>query len=334
MHYPAKLQAGDEIRILALSRSLGGVMQYNGTTEQDIAFATARLEAMGLKVSFGQHVRECNEHLTAPTAHRLADFHAAVADPAVKAILSVTGGITAIQMLDGIDYDLVAAHPKIICGYSDNSYWGYAIHARTGVTTYYGPNFMTLAMQQGAEYLLASFRQCLFDDAPYELPPAMHWSDDAWHKEQANRTFLPNEGPWCIQAGAAEGAMITGPYWTMNMLQGSRYFPPLRDAILFLEHASEGKATLIMLDSCLRALAFQPAFAGVRGLVLGRYARNAGITHENLTKLLREISALRGLPVIANCDFGHTSPTATLPNGGKAKIVASEKGNRIFIERH
>ena len=51
---PAKLKPGDEIRVVALSRSLGGVMQYNGLTEQDIAFATARLEAMGLMVSFGK----------------------------------------------------------------------------------------------------------------------------------------------------------------------------------------------------------------------------------------------------------------------------------------
>ncbi len=30
--------------------------------------------------------------------------------------------------------------------------------------------------------------------------------------------------------------------------------------------------------------------------------------------LLHHIPALRGLPVIANCDFGHTAPVATLPN--------------------
>ncbi len=334
MNHPAKLTPGDEIRILALSRSLAAVMQFNGITEQDIAFATARLEAMGLKVTFGKYVRECNEHLTASVAHRLEDFHAAIADPSVKAILAVSGGVSAIQLLDGIDYHLVAAHPKIICGYSDVSYPGYALHARTGLTTYCGAHFTTFMMRQGAEYMLASFRQCLFDDAPYELLPATHWSDDAWFKDQVNRTFHVNAGPWCIQPGVAEGPMIAGPYWTLNMLQGSRYFPPLRDAILFFEQPAEGKPTLIMLDSCLRALAFQPAFAGVRGLVLGRYAGNGGVTRENLTRLIAEIPALRGLPVIANCDFGHTSPMATLPHGGKCKIIASETGNRIFIERH
>ena len=331
---PSKLKLGDEIRVVALSRTLGGVMQYNGITEQDISFAAARLEAMGLKVSFGKYVRECNEHLTTSPEHRLEDFHTAIADASVKAILAVTGGVSAIQILDGIDYKLVAAHPKIICGYSDISYPGYAIHARTGLMTYYGAHFTSFMMQQGAEYMIASFRQCLFDEAPYELLPATQWSEDAWFKDQANRTFHVNEGPWCIQPGEAEGTTISGSYWTLNMLQGSRFFPSLYNAILFFEQAAEGKPTLITLDSCLRALAFQPAFAGVRGIVLGRYARNGGVTRENLTRLVREIPALRGLPIIANCDFGHTTPMATLPNGGKAKIIASGNGNRIFIEQH
>jgi muramoyltetrapeptide carboxypeptidase len=334
MRLPPKLSPGDEIRVVALSRTLGGVMKWNGTTEQDIAFATARLETLGQKVSFGKYVPECNEHLTASPEHRLEDFHAAIADPSVKGILAVTGGAGAIQILDGIDYDLVAAHPKIICGYSDISFPGFAILARTGLVTYYGAHFTSFMMQQGADYLLDSFRQCLFSDAPYELLPATHWSDDNWPKDQVNRTFQVNEGLWCIQSGEAEGTMIAGAYWALNVLQGSKFFPPLRDAILFLEFPAEGKPTLIMLDTSLRALAFQLAFAGVRGIVLGRYARNGRVTREKLTKLIREIPALRGLPVIANCDFGHTAPIATLPNGGKARIIASEKGCRIFIERH
>ena len=334
MSVPPKLKPGDEIRVLALSRSLGGVMKWNGTTEQDIAFATGRLEAMGLNVTFGSCVRECNEHLTASPGHRLEDLHNAVADPAVKGILAVSGGAGAIQILDGIDYDLIAAHPKVICGYSDISYPGYAVLARTGLATYYGAHFTSFMMQQGAEYLIASFRRCLFDTAPYELKPSSHWSDDDWPKDQVNRTFHVNYGYWCIQPGEAEGRSVAGAYWILNMLQGSKYFPSLRDTILFLEHPAEGRPTLITLDSCLRALAFQPEFAGVRGIVLGRYARDGRITRENLISLLHHISALRGLPVIANCDFGHTAPVATLPNGGRCQICASEKQNSIIFQEH
>ena len=102
MQIPPKLRAGDEIRVLALSRSLGGAMQLYGLTEGDVQFATHRLESLGLRVSFGRWARECNTHLTASPQHRLEDFHEAIADPSVKAILAVVGGIGATQILDGI----------------------------------------------------------------------------------------------------------------------------------------------------------------------------------------------------------------------------------------
>lgn len=54
---PPRLRVGDEIRVLALSRSLGGVMKLAGFTESDVKFATRRLESMGLKVGFGRHTR-------------------------------------------------------------------------------------------------------------------------------------------------------------------------------------------------------------------------------------------------------------------------------------
>jgi hypothetical protein len=51
---------------------------------------------------------------------------------------------------------------------------------------------------------------------------------------QENRTFHDNEGFWAIQEGEAEGTIIGGNHFVLNMLQGTSYFPPLREAILFL----------------------------------------------------------------------------------------------------
>jgi hypothetical protein len=56
---PDKLCAGDEVRILALSRSIGGLKVYPGISDADIEFARKGLEALGLRVSFGRHVMEC-----------------------------------------------------------------------------------------------------------------------------------------------------------------------------------------------------------------------------------------------------------------------------------
>src|SRR5437660_4958829 len=113
-----KFQAGDQIRVLALSRSLGGVLQTSSFTEGDIEFARNRLESLGLGVTFGKHARECNEHLTAPIEARLEDLREALNDVSVRGIMAVTGGFGAVQLLDGLDYGLFTTYPKILCGYS------------------------------------------------------------------------------------------------------------------------------------------------------------------------------------------------------------------------
>jgi muramoyltetrapeptide carboxypeptidase len=332
--FPPKLQAGDEIRVLALSRSLGAVTQPGGFTAEDIRFGVERLESLGLKVSFGCHANECNAHLTASIQHRLEDFHEALASPSVKAILAVTGGIGAIQLLDELDYGGIRASPKILCGYSDIAYLCNALYARSGLVTYYGPNFTSFLMRQGFEHTLAGFRACLFERGPLLLTAADQWSDNPWHKDQERRTFRSNEGFWPIQAGEAEGTILGGSYWSLNMLQGSPYFPPLQDAILFLEHPPEGKATLMALDSALRALSFQPGFEKVRGVVLGRFAESCGVRRENLADLIDAIPALGRMPVLANCDFGHTTPIFTFPVGGRCVLKVGRREGSITLTAH
>src|SRR6266571_5124558 len=87
---PRKFQRGDQIRVLALSRSLGGVLNSSSFTEADVEFAGTRLESLGLGVTFGQHTRECNEHLTAPIEARLDDLREALNDVSVRGIMAVT----------------------------------------------------------------------------------------------------------------------------------------------------------------------------------------------------------------------------------------------------
>ena len=331
---PDKLRPGDEIRVLALSRSIGGLKEYPGVSDADVDYARQALESLGLRVSFGRHVMENDGHLTTTVAARLEDLYDALNDSKVKGILAVTGGIGAIQLLDTLDFAQVAAHPKILCGYSDITFLCNAIYARTGVVTYYGPHFSTFMMRKGREYLERNFRACLFDSRPFEAVPSSEWSDDVWIKDQENRHYNPNEGWWGINVGEADGVLVGGAFIGMNLLQGSRFFPPLNNAIVFLECPSEGKATLMNLDMGVRALALQPGFNGVRGFVIGRYSRDGRIDRAKMTAMIKNIPALASLPVIANCDFGHTTPILTLPIGGHCRIRVNDGACGIWIDKH
>jgi muramoyltetrapeptide carboxypeptidase len=88
------------------------------------------------------------------------------------------------------------------------------------------------------------------------------------------------------------------------------------------------------LDGGLRSLSFLPDFSQVRAVVLGRYATNAGVTREQLAALVGGIPALRHLPVIGNCDFGHTTPVLTLPIGGRCKLQVTGGKTRITLTEH
>ena len=331
---PEKLRPGDEIRVLALSRSLGGLKQYPGISDADIACARAALESLGLRVSLGRHVMDGDTHLTLPVASRLEDWHEALDAVPVKGILAVTGGMGAIQLLDRLDFERVAAHPKILCGYSDIGLLGNALFARTGLVSYYGPNFSSFMMRKGGDYTRRSFQSCLFDARPFEVRPSSEWSDDNWVKDQENRRFHPNDGWWSIHEGEADGTILGGNLFGLNLLQGSRFFPPLSDAMRFLEHPSEGKGTLMNLDMSLRALTFQPGFSDVRGIVIGRFAGNAGIDRDKLSAMVDNIPELAGKPVIANCDFGHTTPMLTLPIGGRCRMRVRGSECGITMELH
>lgn len=334
MDSPMELTEGDEVRVLAFSRSLEGIMRGAGFTEDDVDFAVQRIESVGLEVTFGRWVRECDEHLNASLEHRLEDFNDALLDPDVKAVLAVSGGIGAIQMLDALDYERIAAHPKIFCGYSDFSYLANAIAARSGLITCYGPNFSSFMMREGAGYMLDRWRDCLFGVRPMPIEAPLRWSDDAWHECQDARTFHGNEGFWPIQAGEAEGMLVGGNGYCLNMLQGTPYFPSIDGAILMLELRSEGKVTLMALDSCLRSLSFQPGFRGVRGIMIGRLSLSAGVSRGGLARMIAGIPALAGLPVVGNCDFGHTTPIATLPIGGRCVLrVGNREASVILAER-
>jgi muramoyltetrapeptide carboxypeptidase LdcA involved in peptidoglycan recycling len=289
---------------------------------------------MGLRVTFGARVGETGAGGVAPVASRVADMHDAVRDDTVDAVLCFSGGVGSIAMLDRLDYGLLRGRPKPLIGYSDVGHLHLALLARAGLVGYYGPNFTGFGMRRGFDRTEKWLRQCLFSADPVDLLPADAWSDDAWWKDQENRTFRPGEGFWCVREGAAEGPIVGGGLHCLNALQGTPYMPPLEGAILFLESPGEGKASLLALEGGLRSLALLPGFRGVAGLVLGRYPSGARVTREDLERTLLAIDGLSGIPILANVDFGHTTPAITIPIGGTCRLLASQEGSRITLLVH
>ena len=168
---PPKLRPGSSVRVIAPSRSLA---------------------------------------IIGPEVRAEADMHAAFAYPGVDGILTVIGGFNANRLLTGIDYSLVAAHPKVLCGFSDITVLSSALYARAGLVGYSGPHYSSFGMKHHFGYTEAGFRACVMEDGPITLTPSPQWSDDAWFLDQAERHLEQPTGWWVLQEGETDGIIVGG----------------------------------------------------------------------------------------------------------------------------
>ncbi|MDZ7611925.1 MAG: S66 peptidase family protein [Candidatus Moranbacteria bacterium] len=326
---PQKLKAGDEIRVIAPSMSLGLI------SDDVRKIAQERLEKMGLKVTYSKKAEEKDEFISSSIESRVTDLHEAFLDKNVKGILTVIGGFNANQILSYLDYDLIKDNSKILCGYSDITALANAIYRKTGLITYSGPHFSTFGMQKGIDYTIEHFKKCLIENEAFEVHPSGRWSDDAWYKDQENREFFDNEGCLVINEGQAKGKTLGGNLCTFNLLNGTEFMPNLEDSLLFIEDDdATGELFEVEFDRNLQSLIHQPGFSKVKGVVIGRFQKSVNITKDKLVKIIKSKKELENMPVIYGADFGHTTPQFTFPIGGAAEVSARGKNVKIEIAEH
>ena len=325
--YPEKLREGDEVRVIAPSRSLSLI----GREVRDIA--NKRFSDLKLKLTFSENVEETDMFNSSTIESRVKDIHTAFGDKNVRAIITVIGGFNSNQLLRYIDWELIKNNPKIFCGYSDITALNNAIFAKTGLVTYSGPHYSTFGQKLFFEYSLEYFKKCLFGENSFAIYPSDKWSsNDSWWIDQNKRTYIKNEGFLAINEGEVSGTILGANICTFNLLQGTEYFPDLDGSILFLEDDYESQAHTF--DRDLQSLIHLQRFSGVKGLVIGRFQNESKVTSEALIKIIKSKKELEKIPVIANVDFGHTDPKITFPVGGEVKIISSKDKINIEIVRH
>jgi len=324
--FPAKLKKGDEVRVVAPSRSLAIISQ------ETRKIAQSRFEQLGLKLTFSRHVKEIDEFNSSSIKSRVDDLHQAFSDKNIKAVITVIGGFNSNQLLQYLDWKIIKNNPKIFCGFSDITVLSTAIYAKTGLVTYSGPHYSTFGQKLYFDYTLEYFKKCLMDDRSFEVKSSENWSDDSWWENQDQRNLINNSGYYVINQGKAEGTIIGGNLCTLNLLKATEYFPSLKDSILFLE--DDYSSLPHDFDRNLQSLIHLPDSKGVRGIVIGRFQKASKITKELLIKIIKTKKELNQIPVIADVDFGHTDPKITFPIGGTVTIIASTNNPQIVIKNH
>ncbi len=85
-------------------------------------------------------------------------------------------------------------------------------------------------------------------------------------------------------------------------------------------------------DRDLQSLIHQPGFHEVKGMIIGRFQTASQMSRQLLSDIIKSKKELEHLPVVADINFGHTSPQITIPIGGEAALEAFGDEVKLSIQ--
>ena len=302
---PSKLKKGDTIGVIAPS---------NYIEKDDLEYINASIalmEASGFKVKFGKYVFEDTLGYGTSPEKRATDINWAFKDDEVKAIMCVKGGEDSNTTLDYIDYEMIKKHPKIICGFSDNTSILNAIHEKTGLVTYHGPTFKSLTSWETG-YAYKQFIKTFAENTESLIMGE------------------PEDEYTTIQAGQATGELVGGNLSLFTKLVCGKYAVNVQDKILFLEELGF-EAAPEMVNSNIYYLKQNGIFDRIAGLWIGNYEHPSKVSIEKIIK--NAIGDEYKFPIIKSDNFGHIDKKIIIPIGTKAEINTNEKIKIKLVEK-
>ncbi|MBD3946769.1 S66 family peptidase [Nocardioides ganghwensis] len=321
LRFPRPLRPGDRIGVT--SPSAGA----SGDAAARIDFCIDWLRGRGYDVEVG----ECMDGTgltSAPAQQRAAELTRMLADPAIACVVPPWGGETAIDLVDLLDWDALAAvEPTWLVGFSDLTTVMLPITTRLGWATLHGDNLA---------------------DTPYAVPDGLlHWLElvsgagpfvqrgsglvtDWWRFEEDPRATTwkhVGDGRWEVEGGGSldvTGRLIGGCIETVAHLAGTPYGDVRAWAdgldgptVVYVE-ACEDHA----VDICryLHGMRLAGWFDRAAAVLVGR--TNAP-DHPDLTQRGAVLDALGrlDLPIVWDLEIGHVPPHLPLVNGALARVV-------------
>lgn len=271
------------------------------------------IEYFGLRARWGGNVGKKSGYFGNPVEGRIRDLHDMFRDPEVKAVLAISGGYGAPQLLDRIDYDLIKNNPKIFVGYSDITALHLAINKKTGLITFHGPNLLS----QFTEYTQKWFSRAIFDSTPL---------GEITNPPERN-PLRPLHPIRTIRPGIATGRLIGGNLTLISTTMGTPYEIDTRGAILFLEDIGEEP---YRIDRMLTQLRLAGKLDQAAGIVFGECVdcvpsefRPFVAAGFSLGEVLDAILGQLKIPVVFGPVVGHTDDQQTLPLGVEVRLDAT-----------
>lgn len=311
---PRCLEKGDTVAIVSPSAPVPE--RLKGQFDAGVKF----LENLGLRVKIGKNALGRYFYSSGTVEERLSDIHEAFADKSVKAIVMSSGGKTANNILDGLDFSLIRKNPKIFSGISDGTTLLNPIFSKTGLITYHGLDLifgfglpMSLAVKE-------NLTKTWFEGKVGELKPNPDWKGlDELNKDKKYT------GWQCIREGKASGRLIGGNTTCLINFDSTEFRPDYKGSILFLESFLPDVKELDRVFTHFRQT---KVFDEISGLVLGQFYGAHAISKDQdreIKDVILETVKNYDFPILEIGEIGHNVENYIMPIGCMAAIDAGQK---------
>ncbi|HYJ60022.1 MAG TPA: LD-carboxypeptidase [Actinomycetota bacterium] len=269
-------------------------------------------ESRGYRVKITDGTWAQDDYVAGDPRRRAEDLHALFTDPEVDVIQVLWGGTGAIAVLEHLDVDLIAAHPKALMGYSDITNLHVALLRGAGLASFQGPGFGSMGIPERTAYTWDSAVEAFTKGAVGPVPPD---PDDPYR-----RTIAP---------GRATAPLVGGNLWTFTHLLGTPWEPTFEGSILLWE---EVHTPAYQLEVLLTQLRLAGKLDGLAGVVVGELVdcdwseqKPEAPRNRSIEDVLEQHLAPLGVPVLYRLPVGHGKHLATVPFGVRATLDADAR---------
>ncbi|MED3330385.1 LD-carboxypeptidase [Bacillus thuringiensis] len=270
------------------------------------------------------------DYRSASPKDRADQFHNMIKDPSIKGVLCNIGGYNTIEMLPYLDFDLIKAYPKFICGYSDSSVLLNAIFYRSNLVTFHGPMVISSFGEYPApfDFTVEQFQYMAQQSiqTPYIFPYPKVWTDEFidwtgpnWGTQTKTlyKNLVPN---WIYKSQESkEGILVGGNTDSLLNIINTEFLEIPCGSILFIEDTSVSLERWAML---IWALKIRGVFQKINGLLIGKIEGMSAVTKSKMNNIILEIVKIENLdiPIVTELDIGHTAPMLCLPIGSVVQV--------------
>ena len=303
---PRRLQPGDTIGIVSPAGAIYESEPYE--------IAVESMQALGLNVKLGAHVKKRYGHLAGTDEERAQEVNSMFKDPEVDAIICLRGGAGAARILDLLDYEAIQNNPKIFIGYSDITALHLAIYKKTGLVTFHGP----LATSTWNIFAVEYFKDLLFEAEAVQYTNPADKGGLLTQTTDRIRTIIP---------GSVTGELLGGNLSVLTGLMGTPYFPTNWEGkILYLEDVGE---RIYAVDRMMSQLQLGGVLDQISGFIFGKCTDcdpggAGGYGSLTMEEVLDHYIKPLKIPAFSGSMIGHIKENFTIPNGIMAEMNAEE----------